>query len=210
MSNNEEKIRLRSDEELERQNKGLQEVKVIFEKIGIPYFLASGTLLGAVREKNFIRWDWDVQCYLTTETAFDVKDEIIKAFTQEGFVLETHNPNYDSLKFVFTKYGAEYEITSWYKKGDMRYRTRYSQLPAKFFENTAVIDFLGAEYPCMTPAEEYLEFCYGDWRTPKRTMDKNEYLNPNFFKYPMWVRRITEFCYRLMGIPKKILNRFKF
>lgn len=197
---------MRTDKELEMQNKGLQEAKVIFERLKIPYFLASGTLLGAVRERNFIRWDWDIQFYLTTESALYKKEEILDIFNQNGFETKKHDPSHDSLKFVFNKYGATYEITSWHKKGDMRYRSKYSRLPARFFESPGTIFFLGEEYPCMTPAEEYLAFCYGDWRTPRRTLDKSEYLNPAFFKYPLWVRRIMERLIRIKSILKNIFR----
>lgn len=192
MSSGEEKIRLRSDGELSLQNRGLQEVKKILEELNISYYLSSGTLLGAIREKNFIRWDWDVQCYLVTEESFPRKEEIRDAFLKEGFNLDSYNASYKNLKFVFIKYGARYEITAWWKKGGMRYRAQYSQIPARFFENPATINFLGATYPCMTPPEEYLEHCYGDWKTPKREADKSKYLNPKFYKYPLWMRRIIE------------------
>ena len=58
------KVRLRTNEELIAQNEGLVLIKNILEKIGVIYYLSSGTLLGAVREKDFIPWDWDVQMYL--------------------------------------------------------------------------------------------------------------------------------------------------
>ena len=66
----ESKVRLRSDQELDDQNLGLIEIKKILNDLDIPYLLSSGTLLGAVREKDFIRWDWDVQMYLFMESAY--------------------------------------------------------------------------------------------------------------------------------------------
>mgnify|MGYP006168211357 CR=1 FL=1 len=61
------KIRLRSDSELKIQNEGLVIIKNLLDNIKITSFLSSGTLLGAVREQDFIRWDWDVQMYLLME-----------------------------------------------------------------------------------------------------------------------------------------------
>ena len=49
------KIRLRSDAELETQNEGLVILKNLLDEIKITSFLSSGTLLGAVRERDFIR-----------------------------------------------------------------------------------------------------------------------------------------------------------
>jgi hypothetical protein len=40
--------------------KSLKDIKKFFEKENITYWLDTGTLLGAVREKGFITWDYDL------------------------------------------------------------------------------------------------------------------------------------------------------
>jgi hypothetical protein len=189
---------LRSDEELESQNKGLRELKKILEDASVPYFLSSGTLLGAVREGNFIRWDWDVQFYLTTETSFPYKDLLLDRFKRTGFQIKSHDASYENLKFALTKYGTIYELTAWFPNGAMRSRRDW-QVPARFFENVEIMEFLGESYPCMTPAEEYLEFCYGDWRTPRRTRNKDAYVNSIHFRLPRWRRRMKKLKQHTIG-----------
>ena len=55
------KIRIRSDNELKMQNHGLEELSQILNSNKIKHYITGGTLLGAIREKNFIKWDWDVE-----------------------------------------------------------------------------------------------------------------------------------------------------
>ena len=51
------KIRIRSDEELNDRKKCFLEICETLEELKITYFLVGGVLLGAKRDKNFIEWD---------------------------------------------------------------------------------------------------------------------------------------------------------
>ena len=95
----EDKIRLRSDEELETQNEGLIILKNSLSELNIKYYLAAGTLLGAVREKNFIRWDWDVQLYLLVENAYPLKEKISEILVHRGFEINNYHKSKDFLKW---------------------------------------------------------------------------------------------------------------
>ena len=74
------KIRIRSDEELKIQNVGLEELHHILNDKKIKHFLTGGTLLGAIREKNFIKWDWDVEFTILTDEIFIKKEELNDLF----------------------------------------------------------------------------------------------------------------------------------
>ena len=195
------KIRLRSDAELDTQNEGLVILKNLLDKIKITSFLSSGTLLGAVREKDFIRWDWDVQMYLLMEEAYPNRNKISETLLNHDFIIHKFIDSKDTLKWDLRRNGAVFELTAWFVEGKWRYRRKKSmRVPAYLFEGICNIDFKNVNYRTLNPPEEYLEFCYGDWKTPKRTSDKRIYSNSNHLrKY----RSSSEF-FRLI---KKMINK---
>ena len=98
-TNTDEKVRLRSDTELKIQNDGLITIKKILDEIKVVNYLSAGTLLGAVRDKDFIRWDWDVQMYLLMENAFPLRKKISKSLENNGFSIDKFYDSNDSLKW---------------------------------------------------------------------------------------------------------------
>lgn len=177
------KIRLRSDAELETQNEGLVILKNLLDKIKITSFLSSGTLLGAVREKDFIRWDWDVQMYLLMEEAYPNRNKISETLLNHDFIIHKFIDSKDTLKWDLRRNGAVFELTAWFVEGKWRYRRKKSmRVPAYLFEGVYNIDFKNVNYRTFNPPEEYLEFCYGDWKIPKRTSDKRIYSNSNHLR----------------------------
>lgn len=71
-----------STNQLEELHKALVELTVIFrdvcDKEGIWYSLAFGTMLGAVREKNIIAWDTDVDVFVKYEDITRLRDAFSK------------------------------------------------------------------------------------------------------------------------------------
>ena len=77
--------RLFSTNELNDRNKGLQEITEVLSNMEIDYFLTDGTLLGAIREQDFIPWDWDIEIVLLTESVWDKTASLIEKAKYSGF-----------------------------------------------------------------------------------------------------------------------------
>lgn len=79
----------------------LEEVKRVCEKHDIKYFLAFGTMLGAVRHKGFIPWDDDVDIGMMSED-YEKFLQIAPKELGEQFFLENQKTNKEC-GFVFSK-----------------------------------------------------------------------------------------------------------
>lgn len=159
------RFRHRTKAELEPRQRGLEELADILESKKITYFLADGTLLGAVREKDFIPWDDDVGLWMRAEEFQPSHSSLAKSLEARGFeVFRGHRRN---PKLNIFKYGEKFELTAWKKKG--KWRTRWGlKVPGYLLEEVDQIELRGRSYPCPRPPEEFLEHRYGtDWQTPK-------------------------------------------
>ena len=175
MTSNKENIRIYTDEELQLRNKGLREVKQILEKSDTDCILIFGVLLGAVREKNFIKWDWDVELAVFSDSFLPKFDSLEKEAIKQGFVVDRVNISNKFFKAHLRKYDTKYSLTGVDLDGRMR-RTRVYQVPCKFFETLDSIEFLGEIYKTPSDVEGYLEYTYGkNWKTPLMTYDKTVY-----------------------------------
>jgi phosphorylcholine metabolism protein LicD len=208
-----DKIRLRTHEELKAQNNGLVIIKNTLDEIGVINYLSSGTLLGAVRDNDFIPWDWDVQMYLIMENAYPLRQKITKSLVDKGFIIHKFIDSEDALKWAVSKRadfaqavreGAYFELTAWYVQGKWRYRKKKSmRVPSYLFEGEYYINFKGVKYRTLNPPEKYLEFCYGDWKTPIRSSNKEVYSTSNHLR---GYSGINKFIHFFNTVKKKMLS----
>lgn len=201
------KIRIRSDEELKIQNVGLEELHHILNDKKIKHFLTGGTLLGAIREKNFIKWDWDVEFTILTDEIFIKKEELNDLFLKSGFQIISYSFKYNNFKWELEKYNFIYELIGLYKEGEWMYRKgKGTKVPAFFFDKPSDLSFLGNSYQTVSEPEKYLEFCYGNWKTPIRTTNKTEYLTteyqPRFKKHNIFFQKLKNILIKF----KKLFN----
>ena len=86
--------------------KNLQEVKMIFDKFNIVYWLDLGTLLGAVRNGKIIPWDDDID-FGVMDSSWEKIVSILAEFKKRGFFIECEN----------SKSQVDYRYISFYRSG---------------------------------------------------------------------------------------------
>ncbi len=164
----------------------LKKVTSVLEEANITYWIDSGTLLGAYRDKSFNLYDHDIDIRCkAADLPEDKMADLIHALWVKGF-RDIEGIKHYGAQILFCdelgvlvdlKFCQENDKYTWYycwREPDPI--TILHVFPKKFFEKLGKIDLLGKEYPCPEPVEEYLLLHYGeDWRKFKvRVEEANE------------------------------------
>ncbi len=149
------------------------EIKEVFDRLGIKFYLNDGTLLGAIREKGFIPWDKDIDLRISAE---DQGPHICEEFKKKGFSCRPTILYHHLIStYVVRKRGikADIALNHYYEPEDFNISlsgrpTRENAVhPAKFCKKDCFVPFLGTEVRVPNPPEEALLWIYGkDWRVP--------------------------------------------
>ena len=179
------KVRDRTPEELSVKKNEFLKICDILDQLNINYFLQTGVLLGAIREQNFIKWDWDVELAIFEEEIMPNATNLLNALFDSGFEIINVNPFSSFFKINTKKRGTKFSLCGLkMSRKKWRYRSNW-RYPASLFNNATSIDFLGNDYLAPYPPEAMLSFIYGDWKTPLRSAYNSEYCKnsmPKFLK----------------------------
>lgn len=147
----------------------LKELAVLLDRFGIQSGLVFGTLLGIIRENDFIEWDEDIDMYILKEQE-DLFRSSLWDFRDAGFELV----RYDRRGLYSLMKDGEYIDFYVMRKASENVRTTgASFMFEKYIRDTVAYDFKGITLQIPRDYEEYLEFAYGDWRTPRQYADFN-------------------------------------
>ena len=97
-----QKVRDRSRKELIVRKEEFLKICDILQVMKINYFLSTGILLGAVRDNDFIRWDWDVEISVFAKDFLPKIDLISYKLKKSGFKISKIVRNKDNSKIDFT------------------------------------------------------------------------------------------------------------
>lgn len=135
----------------------------LMESEGISFSLAFGTLLGAIREKDFISHDEDIDLIILDEERNKFLDTLFK-LKELGFQVA----RYDSRGLLSIIKDNEYIDLYFFSSYNEKYRYCCGIIIPKYFLDDLIwFDFKGMKFQIIRKYEEYLKFEYGkNWKVP--------------------------------------------
>lgn len=182
-------------------NKGNKELLIKVDELltskGLEYWLNYGTLLGAFRDHDFIKHDYDLDIGMWWKDQEGVKE----LFLKNGFKLinefhfgeEWNNP--DRTEFRFEYAGALIDVDFYtiddngmaftfnpllmkgvdYSKAGVKLPVQVEKI-SNPISGLSHIEFIGHSFLVPSNTEEYIEYNYGkNWRTPLSVSDGYDY-----------------------------------
>lgn len=164
----------------------LQEVANTLEFMKVEYWIDSGTLLSAYRDKDINKFDHDIdiRVHAARFIGRDQLSDLIKNLFIRGFY-HFESPKTRLQLSILNEKGIFIDLKFCYQDSDDLWYFCFNEpdptpilhvYPRRFFNPLGKIELFGREYPCPQPVEEYLVHHYGeDWRKFKvRVEEANE------------------------------------
>jgi len=154
----------------ENSRDNLIEFKSVMERHNVFFALTAGTVLGAVRDKDFIKHDEDIDLALYSQDKQRVID-LLPELINRGFRVVRYNRRH---VISIMRNGDYIDLCFFEKLNNEEYDCDGCMLLAEFMENTISFPFLGTHFFIPKNYEGYLTCEYGiNWRTPRYDFDFN-------------------------------------
>ncbi len=167
----------------EQSKQNLFDFKKVMDQHNLKFGLIYGTLLGAVREKDFITHDEDIDLFMLEED----RNSFLNALADLKAVgLDV--VRYDG-KMISLMKEEDYIDVYFFKKGFLCYRTCGKMiLNKKFLSFVDQIDFLGKQFWTVKDPMHFLKNMYGkNWHIPIQNKHAKPYVGGSRLRH--WIRK---------------------
>lgn len=172
----------------------LQIISVYLDKIDITWGPAFGTLIGIVRNDDFIPWIPYFDLFILKEDEERFKD-VLWLIIDEGFNLV----RYERRGLYYLERNGEYFKVFVLRKisSEIRHTGGSDFIHEKYLQNTVKWVFKGVELNVPQELDEYLSFQYGDWIVPAQTkFYKKNFVGQALLKGGMWLQdHLPDYAY---------------
>jgi len=204
---NDHKVRIRSHDELKIRKYEFLEICEILDNLEIKYFLLGGVLLGAIRNNDFIPWDWDVEICVYSNEVINKVDDLLSIINHSNFSLIKYNKKLSTFKIDLSgklpNTVTKYTIMGWNHDKDKKIFWRNTlKIPDHFLNNMAKIELFNKFHFAPYPPKEYLTHQYGDWKKPLQTSNKYQYLTKKYYGRNIF----RDFLKKILNFIKKYLR----
>ncbi len=141
--------------------------KSAFDKVGIPWVIMGGIVLGYARYKEIMDWDTDLDIGVFVEINNKQWQNLRNSLYGKGFRIKKHKTD-----FTYGTRMTPFNMWLFHKKGNF-YEAFPTSIPefklvekAIWYDNPQMVDFLFDKYPMPNHMDDYLICQYGeDWKT---------------------------------------------
>ena len=174
-------------------------IEILNSNFNQSFYIGGGTLLGFIRESDFIEWDDNIDLLFNlNEESLNNLIKLQSIFLEKNYVARIiKKKNY--LKLSLYKHGYKIDLCSYLKIKNFYLSNEY-KFPVDCLEQFKIVKFKGTKVNIPSKYEKYLNYIYGDWKTPK----KNNY---GTVKSTTIVRvKASLFFYKIKHILQKIID----
>lgn len=146
------------------------------DRRGMTFFIDYGTLLGGIREHDFIEHDNDIDLGIFDDLCanYGVLFDIARELWTKGVRL---NAIWDGNAISFLADGVSVDLNIYRKVGDQYVISLFgkkSYYPERFLDSLQEMEFCGRMFKCPSDPEGLMTLGYGDtWRTPVKDAKPN-------------------------------------
>lgn len=184
-------------------------LKSILDDNGINFGLIAGTILGAIREHDFIDHDEDIDLFILSEDRQKVID-VLPQICAAGFEIIRYHRTKKLMSIMKNGQYIDFNFYEPYNK-DIRCSGGWLVLD-RFLTQTTTVEFLGKDFRVPKDYYGYLECAYGkNWRIPvvwnNYEMSWMETKIRNFFEKIKEILPLPLYNYLLSFSANKEINR---